>query len=90
MTYSGKYPALPWLPILLHPASPYPTIVYTMLPKHIPPCLNLLSYPARVFDSNQAETSYLRDRNSTEPKTIQTVRTETTRFCLFIAKRARL
>ena len=40
ITYSGKYPALPWLPIL-HPASPYPTIVYTMLPKHIPSCLNL-------------------------------------------------
>ena len=26
-----------------------------------------------MFDSNQAETSYHRDRNGTEPKTIQTV-----------------
>ena len=50
--YSGKYPALPWLSILLHPASNYSYIVYTMLPKHIPPCLNLkLSCPCVWFKS---------------------------------------
>ena len=30
ITYTGKYPALPWLPTLLHPVSSYPTVAYTI------------------------------------------------------------